>query len=287
MTAINAIAPWYGSKRTLASVIAEELGPHSCFWDVFCGSMSVLLGKPKVRTEAVNDLHGDLINLARVIQHPILGPALYRRLRRTWFAEQLFEDSHKAAVGKFDGNTPDVRRAYHYFVASWMGMNGTAGTATTNRNFCKRFTDNGGGPATRWESAVRSIPSWRERLRGVTILRSDGFELLTRIGDDKDTAIYCDPPYLKKGAKYVHDFTAADHAKLATALHRFKKARVVVSYYDHPKLAELYRGWTVRRVDAPKAMANSGKREAGGETAPEVLIINGPSYVESTDGMLF
>ncbi len=52
-------------------------------------------------------------------------------------------------------------------------------------------------------------------------------------------AIYCDPPYLVKGAKYVHDFTDSQHEDLAKLLRRFKHTRVVVSYYEHPALDEL------------------------------------------------
>lgn len=36
-----------------------------------------------------------------------------------------------------------------------------------------------------------------------------------------------------------------DHARLAKELLRFKRARVVVSYYDDPRLAELYPDWTI------------------------------------------
>lgn len=68
ITAITAIAPWFGGKRNLAPAIVEELGPHRGYWEPFCGSLAVLLAKPRVSQETANDLHGDLINLARVLQ---------------------------------------------------------------------------------------------------------------------------------------------------------------------------------------------------------------------------
>lgn len=92
--------------------------------------------------------------------------------------------------------------------------------------------------------------------------------------------IYCDPPYVVKGAKYVHDFETADHERLAKVLSRFKHARVVVSYYDHPSLAQLYSGWTIRNLKASKSLVQAGKREKGAVAAPEVLLINGTSLVE-------
>ena len=65
--AITALAPWFGGKRTLAPVIVEELGGHRAYFEPFCGGCSVLWGKPVSSHETINDLHGDLINLAMVL----------------------------------------------------------------------------------------------------------------------------------------------------------------------------------------------------------------------------
>lgn len=273
---INAIAPWFGAKRNLAPEIVTELGPHRVYWEPFCGSMAVLLSKPPCVMETANDLHGDLINLARVIQDPVLGPDLYRRLRRTLMAEPLFEESAKAIRADDRVDLLDPDRAYHYFVTAWLGRNGVAGTASCNAHFCVRYTANGGHAAKRWDSAVRSIPTWRRRLANVTILRRDALELLPRIEDADGTAIYCDPPYLVKGASYTHDFEDPDHERLAELLRRFSRARVVVSYYDHPRLAGLYPGWSRRTIEVSKALAHQGRRGANDKRAREVLVVNGP-----------
>ena len=65
---IKAIAPWFGGKRTMAPDIVAQLGKHTQYFEPFCGSMAVLFGKPRSMHETVNDLHGDLINLALVLQ---------------------------------------------------------------------------------------------------------------------------------------------------------------------------------------------------------------------------
>jgi DNA adenine methylase len=275
---IGALAPWFGGKRTLAPVIVEELGEHNSYWEPFCGSMAVLLAKPAAKMETVNDLHGDLINLARVVQGPE-AVTLYRRLRRVLFHEDLVAEARE----KIDGVVADggVDRAFWYFVNSWVTRNGTAGTKGFNQNFCRRFTSNGGGPATRLASAVASIPAWRRRLRTVQILNMDGFDMLGRVEDKAGAVIYADPPYLKKGAEYVHDFDWLAHRRLAKLLRRFTKTRVVVSYYDHFDLAELYPGWTKRHTPTTKALVSQGRR--GGENkvvAPEVLLLNGPIFTK-------
>lgn len=287
---IKAIAPWFGGKRNLASRIAEELGEHCVYWEPFCGSMAVLMTKKPCVMETVNDLHRDLINLARVIQHEEEGVRFYRRLRRTLVAEDLFNESAEVIRGAEASDALDSDRAYHYFITSWLGRNGVAGTGSYNAHFCVRYTANGGHAAKRWASAIRSIPSWRRRLANATILRRDAFELLPKIQDKAGTSIYVDPPYIVKGSTYLYDFgmtskrgqdrdvATADHRRLAEQLQRFQEARVVVSYYDHPLLGELYPSWTKRVIEVSKALAHQGRRGKSHAKAREALLINGPSY---------
>jgi len=276
---VTAIAPWFGAKRVMADRIVAELGPHQAYWEPFCGSMAVLLNKPTAPMETVNDLHGDVINLARVVRDPVDGPRLYRRLRRLLMHEGIFQDARALVVG--DDTASAIDRAEAFFLASWMGRNGVAGTSNYNYAFCPRYTRNGGHAATRFRNAVASIPAWRRRLRDVTILQRDAIELIERVEDQEGTVIYADPPYVAKGAQYLHDFTADDHRALAAVLYRFERTRVVVSYYPHPLVDELYGDrWTRCAHDVSKAMSHQGRRGEVDVRANELLLINGPSVAE-------
>lgn len=236
------------------------------------------MAKSPCATEVANDLHGDVINLARVIQHPTLGPQLYRRLRRVWFGTEEFQDAATLLRLEPMREIPDPSRAYRYFISSWMGLNGVAGTVHRKNSLARRFSSSGGDPGRRWTSAVMSIPEWRRRLAGVQILSSCGIELCERIADDPDTVIYGDPPYFIKGARYLHDFAQDDHRRLSDALRRFRKTRVILSYYDHLLLEELYPGWRRVTIEAKKGLGNS-RRPEGNEatTAPEILLLNFPA----------
>jgi DNA adenine methylase len=296
----TALAPWFGAKRTMSAAIVRQLGPHRSYWEPFCGSLAVLFNKPPAMMETVNDLHQDLVNLARVVQDPQLAPQLYDRCRRTLFCEALFHDSRAALQSaraeelELAPAAAKVERAYHYFVVSWMGPGGLAGTPTSSQGFAKRFSSKGGPPGVRFAGAADSIPWWHERLRPVGILCGDGVGLCEKVEDRKGTTIYADPPYLEKGAAYLHDFSRGDrsgaaslfdgaeddHERLAKALRRFRHTRCVVSYYDHPDLAALYPGWAKVRVRATKNVANPGADAEGRVEAPEVLLVNGDPYPE-------
>lgn len=303
---INAIAPWFGGKRTMAPEVVKELGKHGQYFEPFCGSMAVLFAKPPSQKETVNDLHGDLINLARVLQNEYWAVRLYDRLQTSLFSEGLLDESRTMLEREF-AFTKDTsmdwprltERAYWYFLASWMGRNGTAGTARLDYQIAVRWTRGGGSPTVRFRNAVDSIPWWHERLRNVVILRRDAFAILDRFEDCEATAIYADPPYTAesrskgaikngRGGKYLHEFYHApkpsiedDHSRLAGILRGYRKARIVVSYYDTPRVRELYDGWTFVCHTRQKHLHAQNGRGARPKEAPEVLIINGPSYGEN------
>ena len=285
---ITAIAPWFGGKRTMAPDIVEELGPHASYWEPFCGSMAVLLAKPRCSQETVCDLHGDLINLARVLASED-AVELYERASRVLCSTQLYGEmlEQQAPI-------KPVEAALRFLILSWMGRNGTSGSERSNFAPSIRFTPGGGASPIRWRNAVESIPAWHERLRNVAILHHSAFDVLAKIADDPRVVIYCDPPYMKAtrgsgdGSRYLHDFTeqgetvagGCDHARLAELLRRFKQARVVVSYYDHPRVRELYAGWTIVAKNRQKNLHVQNRRGQGRCTAPEVLLINGPSHAK-------
>ena len=275
---VGAILPWFGAKRAMASQIIPVFGQHTSYWEPFCGGLAVLLAKPACAVETVCDRHGDLINLAKVLQDRKTAECLYDRVYRTLPCEATYFEAAAAcrAAGYASAAIPVcVGRAYDFFVSSWMGMNGVVGTRRSKPGFCVSYRPNGGRGGTRWTSAVESIPAWHERLRRVTILRTDGFQVLARIRDAKGVLIYVDPPYLDKTAKYLHDFSDADHDRLARLLQRFRLARVVVSYYDHPRLAKLYpaESWSKILCNNRKRMRNPRVTKPCPQRR-EVLLIN-------------
>lgn len=289
---LMALAPWYGGKRTLAPRIVAEFGAHRAYWEPMAGSMAVLFAKPRIAFETVNDLHGDLVTLAMVLASERWQDLCAAALR-TLPAEPLYAH-HRDRLRRPHDPPPspdhvgpaDVGRALSYLVVSWQGLNGTAGTNAYNQHWSVRWTASGGRWG--WASVPESIPWWHQRLRAVSVLRRDAFDVLGSIADEAGTVIYCDPPYVAKGDKYVHDFQDADHERLAGLLGRFTEARVVVSYYDHPEIRRLYDGWTLVPLGGRKALAHAARpgKRATRDTAPEILLVNGPSLV-ARQGRLF
>jgi DNA adenine methylase len=294
---IKAIVPAFGGKRTMAPDICEQLGPHAAYWEPFCLSLAVLFAKEPAGHETVNDLHGDVINLAMVLASDRWHD-LHARLCRVLYADRIFDYAKKrflAGSPPVPGSPLDVwdfhvDRAFQFMIVSWIGRNGVAGTKRVNYQMALRWTPNGGSGSTRFVSAVDSIPEWHERLRSVMILNRDALvDVLPNISDEPGVAIYADPPYLLDsrsgggGSAYEHDFTDADHIRLAKQLRRFKRARIVVSYYAHDRLERLYPRWTVIDCNRHKHLHVQNKRGSTRKVAPEVLLINGPVMTNNKD----
>jgi DNA adenine methylase len=292
---ITAIAPWFGSKRTLAPTIVEQLGRHAYYFEACAGSMSVLLAKEPSEHEVVCDLHGALTNLAWCVQRDDVAPDLYDRLQRVMYDDEIYKaskdwladnEAQLVKSQKLSADDPNDDWAYHYFIASWMGRNGVSGTARVNYQIATRWTKGGGSGPGRFRAAVESIPAWHDRLRNVHVLRRNVFDVLPKLQDDEGLSIYADPPYLPGtiagNSKYLCNFTDEDHKRLAAALRRFERARVVVSYYADRQLKELYPGWTWLDCSRQKHLHVQNKRGMGRKEAPEVLLINGPAYADST-----
>jgi len=286
---ITSAAPWFGSKRTMAPEIVRQLGPHQFYFEGCFGSLAVILAKEPSEHELVCDLHGAITNLAWCVQGD-LAPALYERLQRVCYSDEIYDASKAWLAANEDACAhgqnlgaagPDADWAYHYFIASWMGRNGVAGTARVNYQIATRWTQGGGSGPLRFRNATESIPAWHDRLRRVHILRRDLFDVLPKIEDALGVVIYVDPPYLPEtvasNSRYACDFLEGQHEQLAAVLKTFKRARVVVSYYAAPRLATLYPGWTVLECSRHKHLHVQNKRGAKRHDAPEVLLINGPA----------
>lgn len=270
------VAPWFGSNRMLAAMVGEEFA--GCKWVgvPFAGGMSELL-HIQAPSLLVNDLHRHVINLARVMANPNLGAKLYRQLRRVPFHVDSLKEAQQECLaferlGVVLSENAQLRWATAYFCAAWMPRHGSSGTEKEfNVGLSLRYNGNGGDSAKHYWSAVESIVAWRKVLQRANFTVMDYREFLLKCKDEPKSGIYCDPPFPGPGEKYAHKLSEFDHKSLAAALATFKQSRVVCRFYDHPLIRELYpeTQWTWRHL--------KGRKQTNDE-APEVLLINGPSY---------
>jgi DNA adenine methylase len=243
----TALAPWFGSNRLLAENVGRALDGCSWVGVPFAGGMCEL-AHIKAPTLAVNDLHKHVINLARVVAHPRLGPALIRRLRRVQFHPDNLSAAQERCRDFWDRSPPKIEHesgildwAEDYHVCVWMARNGTAGTdGEFKAGMSIRWKPGGGDSAVRFRSATESLRSWMKVLRKATFTTLDVFDFLDKCKDEDGHGLYCDPPFPGPGDAYKHTFTEADHWRLSERLSVIERCRVVCRFYDVPLVRKFY-----------------------------------------------
>lgn len=264
---VTAICPWFGSSRIIGEHVGKALEGCAHVTVPFAGGMCEL-AHITARTLLVNDLHLACINLATIAAHPMDGPKLYRRLRRTAFHEGVLAESqiwcaeHERGLPSF----PSPEWAYHYFVACWMARNGEAGKANEfDAGFSFRRDPGGGDSAVRFRNATKSLIAWRLVLARATFICEDAFGVIEECKDSPECGVYVDPPWPDDGKAYKHSFRDDQHKQLRDALLRFKETRVVIRYGRHPLIERLYPSerWDWQEIEG---------RTSGNNKKAEVLI---------------
>jgi len=282
----KALAQWFGSNRTNAHRVGIEMG--KCEWAgiPFMGGATEI---PYIlaRTGVANDLHRHVINLARVVRDPKLKAQLVTFLDVTLFHPDSLADAQRRCLAR-DGTgdffsqvqnaEPDFVWALDYFIATWMGRGGKAGSTGEFKGALPvRWNANGGDSATRFHSAATSLDAWSKAFQPWNFTTIDAFEFLAKCKDLPGHSIYVDAPWPGAGDEYKYPFGESDQRKLAKTLAAFTKARIVVRFADHPLIRELY----------PTASWNwifHQSRDQAQQTIKEVLILNGSSFSEAPHG---
>jgi DNA adenine methylase len=239
---------WYGGKWDLASWIIGHFPPHDHYVEPCFGAGSVLLQKPTVKLETINDLNGRVVNYFRVLRD---RPAeLIKLLDLTPWAAEEYAISQNVSPDEVE----DARR---FHILCWMSIN--AGPLATGFRVQNTLASRYASPAT--DLLHHDLWTITRRLKNVQVLNEDALITLARYEKAADALIYFDPPYpldtrTKKDGYAGLDGDPAFHTE-AAALLRQCAGYVIVSGYACPLYAELYEahGWTRRDREA---QTNSG-----------------------------
>jgi len=254
---MKSVFPYPGGKSYLAPWIIEHIPDHDCYIELFGGSASVLVNKPKSRVEIFNDLDGDIVHFFDVLR--TRDDELREWLETVPFAKELHE---RWGRQWYDGWRPDddIKRAGVFF---FLRRSQYAGKYKTFSGFRSASTT---CSAKTWVRDTDKLEKFAQRLREVQIEQRDYAELFDRF-DSEDVFYYADPPYVKEGdALYTHG--EFDHERFVDTLES-AEGKWMVSYMDLPPGLEDY--YVVER-GATQHM-NKGHEERRDE-ATERLIMN-------------
>jgi DNA adenine methylase len=215
----------------------------------FAGSLAVLLAKPAVPVEVVNDANGLLMAFYRVLRAPETRLALIDAITLTPYAR----DELRYATD--DPALPEVERVRRFFVRinqAYVASNGIGNWTVTYQASSNHSN------ATKWTRFQARLWEVARRLEGVQIENGDALAMIHRMAkrEDYEGVVYVDPPYLvRNGANYVHDMMSVEeHERLAVALNTLALTgrQVLVSGYDCEEYRDWYHSWTAVPLDSTK-----------------------------------
>jgi len=279
-TTVSPPFAYYGGKTTKAAVIADLLPAHRHYVEPFAGSLAVLLAKPRVPFETVNDLDAALMTFWRVL-----------RDRGAELAEACYQTPHSRAehLAAYElttvdgGELPELEVARRVWVQLAQGVGGTR-----RRTGWRHFQDPGvrstvSMPDYLAAYVARMAPAL-DRLRQVSLEARPALDVIADYGRHSEVCIYADPPYLgstRSSRQYAVEMSAAsEHKALATALHDCRAA-VVLSGYPSQLYDALYADWHRLDFAAFTGQANTEGRRTEALWSNRPLGVQPPLWKET------
>jgi DNA adenine methylase len=250
------IIPWLGGKRRLADRLLALFPPHECYVEVFAGGAALYFLRPMpAKTEVLNDVNGELINLYRVVQNHL--EEFVRQFKWALSSRQVFkwlQDTRPETL-------TDIQRAARFFYLQQHAFGGRVdgqsfGTATT-------------GPAINLCRIEENLSAAYLRLAGTYVENLTWLDCAERY-DRPHTFFYMDPPYWQTEG-YGVDFPFENYQRMADFMRRCK-GKVMVSINDHPDIREAFAGFQIEQTSLKYSVAN--QRQGGQAASSELVIMN-------------
>ena len=257
--------PYYGGKRgqgagALGMWIASHLplDPNSTYIEPFAGMAGVLLARPPVEFEILNDLNDRLINWWRAVRD---FPEEFGRLCQLTPSSR--EEFRWACGAVDDPEETPLRRALAFHILLNQGV--SRGDASRSGGSWKRsIHPTGRGGRRRMQYPIEEMIPLGERLRNVQLECADALALLERTAQEERAVIYADPPYPSANTT-PYRFGALDYKRLGELL-QAQRGAVAVSGYPGEWDGL---GWEEERAAATRYQINGV-----GEPRTECLWIN-------------
>ncbi|HHY72260.1 MAG TPA: DNA adenine methylase [Bacillus bacterium] len=251
---------WFGGKSRVASHIISKMPPHDCYVELFGGAAHVIAQKAPITNEVYNDIDDVVVNfllVARVEPEKLTKACeslpYSRALYEKWKREPWPQDEFECAVRFFYINRSGIAKGNADYNTGW-------------RHSREHNT------ARTYQSACQLIESFAKRMSTVMIDNRD-FREIVRVYDSPTTLFYVDPPYIDREKRYK--LTEEDkknplqlHYDLAELLHKVQ-GNVILSYYEHPLLNQLYSSWNKETFKAVRQVVNGHNN-----SSEEMLLMN-------------
>jgi DNA adenine methylase len=237
---------YFGSKNKIALQLSENLPPHNCWVEAFCGSAAITLRKKQAPIEVINDIDNEIINVFEQLRDNHLE--LCRLIELTPYAEQELINARIEANG-----ITKLEEARRFLVQSMMAINGVFGDERGGFSYSDSYSrNNHDARVNRWNNLPSRLKAVIERLKSVRIENKDARLILKRYINRPATLVYLDPPYLGERTN-GYRIDAKDekfHKELLTLANKAKCMIFISSYENqlYDTILTTKRGWQKKTI---------------------------------------
>ena len=257
----------FGNHGTTADWVVSHLPKHRVYVEPFGGAASVLMRKPRSKSEVYNDLDRAVAAVFQVLATPYMAEALEKKLRSTPYARSEFEYAQSYIGANREAGfllRDPVEHARLMLVASFMGHGSAGLRGKTSTGFRASESEGRLLASSDWANYRQHLDSFKSRLAGVAVESRPWRDVADRY-DGEGTLFYLDPPYehaLRSSSKsdgYHCDFERGDHEALATWC-AGAEGMIALSHYDSPFYRKMYEGRGWQRHEKRTRIDSGGQR---------------------------
>lgn len=247
------ILPWMGGKRRLAKQIIPLFQEHTAYVEPFCGGAAVFFMKAPSQVEVINDVHGELVNMYRVVKHH--PDELVRQFRWGLVSREEYLTQREIDPR----HLTDIQRAARFFYLQKLAFGGKVAGQTFGTSAISP-------PRLNLMRIEEDLSTAHLRLARTVVEHLDWAECMRRY-DRPGTLFYLDPPYWGT-AGYGTDFGLEQYHVMA-GLARQAQGQVVISVNDVPEMREAFKGLTIHTASIRYTVGREATDHRG-----ELIITN-------------
>ena len=249
------IFSYQGGKRRLAKHILPLFPVHTCYVEPFCGGAALYFMKQPAKTEVINDINGEIVNLFKVVQSS--PDALSNMFDWCIISRQLFNELKHVDIATLS----PVERAYRFMYLQMLNFGGKS----CDINFAMRKTKPHAN--IQKEKMMQLFKDAHLRMKS-TAIENMAWDKCIASYDTPETLFYCDPPYWGTGG-YGMGFELSEYYKMAE-LAKSIKGKMIVSVGDSELMRDIFSGLEILEVETTyKISPMQNKKQA-----KELIILN-------------
>lgn len=261
---LNAPFGYFGSKNKIALQLCDNLPPHNCWVEAFCGSAAITLKKFPAPIEIINDIDNEIINFFEQLRNN--HEQLCNVIELTPYAEQELINARRQQSG-----LSNIERARLFLVQSMMAINGVFGEERGGFSYSDSYSRNEmEARVNRWNNLPKRLENVVKRLKKVRIENKDARDLLKRFLNRPATLIYLDPPYFSDRTNgYNYDANNKEfHSELLEIANK-ANCMIFISGYEN----KLYNKFLTKKLGWKKKTIETHTKDSKGQIHSRIEVI--------------